>query len=81
MVAYVYGARHYAMKGNPETIETCRIKGFILYRAHQTLVFALLLVGLSILSLMGPFDVQGKIFFNCVLSFLFTAMITGFKFY
>jgi len=81
MVAYVYGARHYAMKGNPETIEASRNKGFILYRAHQALVFALFLAGLSILSLMDPFDVQGKNFFNCVLSFLFTAMITGFKFY
>jgi hypothetical protein len=81
MMSYVYGARHYAMKGNPETIGASRNKGVILYRAHQALVFVFLLAGLSILSLMDPFDVQGKFFFNCVLSFLFTAMITGFNFY
>jgi hypothetical protein len=60
MVSYAYGARHYVMKGDPATIEASRNKGFILYRAHQALVFALFLAGLSILSLMDPFDIPVK---------------------
>jgi len=74
MVSYAYGARHYVMKGDPATIEASRNKGFILYRAHQALVFALFLAGLSILSLMDPFDIpvktNGYLNYLCILIIL-----------
>lgn len=80
MVWYAFGARHYVMKCDPTTVEASFRKAKILYRAHQALVFSLFLMGFSFLSLFVPFEVPGKFYFTCFVSFVCTFCMLNFHF-
>jgi len=80
MENYAYGTRHYVMKGDPSTVEASVRKGKLLFKAHQALVFSLTFGLLMLIGLLDPFDLPGKFFFACVLSWLFTTWIIDFRF-